>query len=235
MGVVWSILALIIGVVVAYLIYDEYVVGKGDAEESDLEKDIQADLVSLEVEAGIIDAADVAPLRTSTGEFVHEAAAEPVAAASVAAAPVAAAPVAAAPVITEASDDVEAVAVETTSEDVAVVQAAVAEETMVAETATDEEEGVAEEPIVEESIVEERAAAVEIDVPDEAEPAETPQPDDLTKIKGIGQVYAQRLNEAGIYTFAQLIDTDVETLEKVTSAIPAANAHDWARQAALLS
>lgn len=38
--------------------------------------------------------------------------------------------------------------------------------------------------------------------------------DDLKKIKGIGPVIAKRLNQAGIYTFAQLADLTLDELEE---------------------
>lgn len=39
-----------------------------------------------------------------------------------------------------------------------------------------------------------------------------PEPDDLTKISGIGPVYRRKLHEAGIYTFTQLADASSEQL-----------------------
>lgn len=39
-------------------------------------------------------------------------------------------------------------------------------------------------------------------------------PDDLTKIKGIGPVIAKRLNQAGIYTFEQLADLTLDEFEE---------------------
>jgi predicted flap endonuclease-1-like 5' DNA nuclease len=41
------------------------------------------------------------------------------------------------------------------------------------------------------------------------------QPDDLTKIEGIGPKVAQVLNESGILTFAQLAQTDVNRLQAI--------------------
>lgn len=38
--------------------------------------------------------------------------------------------------------------------------------------------------------------------------------DDLKKIKGIGPVIAKRLNQAGIYTFAQLADLTLDEFEE---------------------
>lgn len=45
--------------------------------------------------------------------------------------------------------------------------------------------------------------------------------DRLEKIKGIGSVFASRLNQAGIFTFEQIAEADPVWLEKVV------NAKDW--------
>ena len=49
-------------------------------------------------------------------------------------------------------------------------------------------------------------------------PAATDQlpPDDLAQIRGIGEVTAQKLQAAGIYSFAQLADMSYEELERIT-------------------
>jgi predicted flap endonuclease-1-like 5' DNA nuclease len=47
------------------------------------------------------------------------------------------------------------------------------------------------------------------------EVAASVQPDDLTKIEGIGPKVAQVLNESGILTFAQLAQTDVNKLRAI--------------------
>lgn len=56
-------------------------------------------------------------------------------------------------------------------------------------------------------------------------------PDDLAKIKGIGEVYKQRLYAAGIYTWHQIAQTDEETLRAATQAYPSSNVDEWAEQA----
>ena len=63
------------------------------------------------------------------------------------------------------------------------------------------------------------------------------QPDRLEKIKGIGKVFATRLNEAGIYTFAQLAALTPEQLEQTLEAesFQAANFEDWITQAKVLA
>jgi predicted flap endonuclease-1-like 5' DNA nuclease len=56
-------------------------------------------------------------------------------------------------------------------------------------------------------------------------------PDDLSKIKGIGDVYKQRLYRAGIYTWKQIAESDVEALRRATSAYPSSNVDEWLVQA----
>jgi predicted flap endonuclease-1-like 5' DNA nuclease len=60
------------------------------------------------------------------------------------------------------------------------------------------------------------------------------RPDNFARIKGIGVSYRQRLYEAGIYTWQQLVDTDVETLRKITRAKPNADIENWQTQAQAL-
>jgi len=56
-------------------------------------------------------------------------------------------------------------------------------------------------------------------------------PDDLSKIKGIGDVYKQRLYRAGIYTWKQIAEADSDTLRRATSAYPSSNVEEWHGQA----
>jgi predicted flap endonuclease-1-like 5' DNA nuclease len=56
-------------------------------------------------------------------------------------------------------------------------------------------------------------------------------PDDLSKIKGIGDVYKQRLYRAGIYTWRQIAEADTETLRRATNAYPSSNVEEWLVQA----
>jgi len=55
------------------------------------------------------------------------------------------------------------------------------------------------------------------------------QADDLTTIRGIGLVMQQRLNEAGVYTFAQLAGSAPDELRRVKGA--ATLAEEWVAQA----
>lgn len=66
--------------------------------------------------------------------------------------------------------------------------------------------------------------------------AEEPQADDLTKIFGVGPVFAKALEGAGITTFAQLAEADLETLRGAIASgsdasDAAANEETWAEQA----
>jgi predicted flap endonuclease-1-like 5' DNA nuclease len=72
--------------------------------------------------------------------------------------------------------------------------------------------------------------------------AESPAPatkrNDLTEIKGIGPKIEEILNDAGIYTFAQLAASDVDTVEQILRdagvRIPARTT-SWLQQAALFT
>jgi predicted flap endonuclease-1-like 5' DNA nuclease len=62
-----------------------------------------------------------------------------------------------------------------------------------------------------------------------------PSPDDLKRIEGIGPKIESVLNAAGILTFAQLVATDVEELERVVKegGVRLAFPESWSEQAAL--
>lgn len=60
-------------------------------------------------------------------------------------------------------------------------------------------------------------------------------PDNLSRIKGIGDVYRYRLYHAGIYTWHQVATADEETLRRATSAYPSSNVHEWPPQAQQLA
>lgn len=93
----------------------------------------------------------------------------------------------------------------------------------------------AEAPVVAATTVE-AEPAVETAVTEET-PTATASGDDLTKIEGIGPKIAELLNNAGITTFAQLVDAQDETVQQVlVDAGPRFNVHDattWNEQAAL--
>ena len=55
--------------------------------------------------------------------------------------------------------------------------------------------------------------------------------DDLTEIKGIGPVFAERLRQAGITTFADVAKASPDQLREVTHATSVANPDEWIEQA----
>lgn len=55
--------------------------------------------------------------------------------------------------------------------------------------------------------------------------------DDLTEIKGIGPVFARRLTDVGITTFADLAQASPDHLREVTQATAVANPEEWIAQA----
>jgi predicted flap endonuclease-1-like 5' DNA nuclease len=59
----------------------------------------------------------------------------------------------------------------------------------------------------------------------------TDHPDDLALIKGVGEAYKRRLYTAGIYTWRQVAESDVETLRRITRVKPNANIGGWRQQA----
>lgn len=74
----------------------------------------------------------------------------------------------------------------------------------------------------------------------EAPAAETPEADDLTKVWGIGPVFATALGDAGITTFAQLAEADLGTLraaiaEGSSTSDETVNEETWAEQAGFLA
>jgi large subunit ribosomal protein L21 len=55
--------------------------------------------------------------------------------------------------------------------------------------------------------------------------------DDLTELKGIGPVFAQRLREAGITTFTDVAKATPDALREATQATGAADPEEWIAQA----
>jgi predicted flap endonuclease-1-like 5' DNA nuclease len=68
-----------------------------------------------------------------------------------------------------------------------------------------------------------------------AEEAEPPPPDDLKRIEGIGPKISDLFREAGITTFAQLADTEVDRLRQIVldAGIRIADPTTWPDQARL--
>jgi subtilisin-like proprotein convertase family protein len=128
---------------------------------------------------------------------------------------------------TEATtEDISVEAIAETTENPIVVE-------MVAEDVVASTESIAVEPTTEtdeatqetDETIEETDEAIE----------ETITPDDLKKIEGIGPKIEELLNNAGIFTFAQLADTETDDIQDILDAAGAAfNRHDpqtWAEQA----
>ncbi len=99
--------------------------------------------------------------------------------------------------------------------------------TVVKEIATTKQEVVQEVPEKELPILNTEASVASTFVPVE-------ERDDLTKIKGIGGVTAQQLNELGFYTYEQmtvLSETDLEKIEGVIRFPGQVTRQDWKGQA----
>jgi predicted flap endonuclease-1-like 5' DNA nuclease len=110
------------------------------------------------------------------------------------------------------------------------------------ELKTDLSSPVVEEEEVQVPVAEAEDAEEAPAEPTDAEeaPAETkaPEPDDLTRIEGIGPKISGVLQEAGITTFAQLADADPEGLSEILEAADPrlrrlADPTTWPEQAAL--
>lgn len=130
----------------------------------------------------------------------------------------------------EAIEEVEAEAEAAVEEIEAAAEEAKAE--VEAPEAVEEIEAAAEEAIEEVEVAAEEAVE---EIEAAAEEAVEEVKDDLTKLWGIGPVFAGLLNDHGIATFAQLAGTDLEALRTIIneSGVTAAQANEetWAEQA----
>lgn len=63
---------------------------------------------------------------------------------------------------------------------------------------------------------------------------ESPAADDLTEVKGIGPVYAERLAEAGVTSFEGLASADAAAISEA-AGVSTSTATSWMEQAATLS
>jgi large subunit ribosomal protein L21 len=61
-------------------------------------------------------------------------------------------------------------------------------------------------------------------------PVPNPNPDDLTEVVGIGPVFARKLMEAGITTFAELAGAGPSRVAEA-AGVPESRVHDWIEQA----
>lgn len=64
-----------------------------------------------------------------------------------------------------------------------------------------------------------------------APPPATTKTDDLTKINGIGPVFAKRLNAVGVHTFAEVAKLSPERLREIVDSRIRVDAEDWIAQA----
>lgn len=67
------------------------------------------------------------------------------------------------------------------------------------------------------------------------EVAKALQPDDLTKIEGIGPKIQEALNEAGIKSYRKLSVTSAEQLKEILKSFPMAKPSTWSQQADMAS
>lgn len=68
-----------------------------------------------------------------------------------------------------------------------------------------------------------------------AMPRSNDSPDNLSRVKGIGDVYKYRLYHAGIYTWWEVARSDPQTLRAATQAYPSSNVEEWPEQARILA
>jgi len=119
--------------------------------------------------------------------------------------------------------------------------------------AAEEDAPVVEEPAIEKTApteeagqpAEEESTEVETDEPEESVEAETEEatsesdapvePDDLTKVEGIGPKISSVLQKQGISTYSQLANTNVEKLKQIMTDAKIRIAHPdtWPEQATL--
>jgi predicted flap endonuclease-1-like 5' DNA nuclease len=90
---------------------------------------------------------------------------------------------------------------------------------------------VAPEPLV---VSGRRRARQTSTLPSSAEHQSPPISDPLEEIGGIGPVYANRLNEAGVFTFQQLASTPADELARITG-VTRWDPADWIAEATELA
>jgi subtilisin-like proprotein convertase family protein len=136
------------------------------------------------------------------------------------------------PVVAE-TVEMEEVAVETIETPVV----AETDETVEAVVETIETPVVAETIETVEAVIETTETPIAIADETDETMDETITPDDLKKIEGIGPKIEELLNNAGVFTFAQLAEMETEDIQDILDAAgPAYNRHDpetWAEQAEL--
>ena len=89
--------------------------------------------------------------------------------------------------------------------------------------------------VVNQNIVEDVEDVVVTEEPNLSD-TDTDEPDDLTRIEGIGPTYSKALTSAGISTFANVAESSIDELrnaiESAGSRVPA-SVETWAEQATL--
>ena len=83
------------------------------------------------------------------------------------------------------------------------------------------------EPLIIDRVIKERLKIAQETRPDA-------EPDALEEIRGIGPVFAKRLNEAGILTFTQLAESEPIELREIVGSTPWDTA-EWIEEARLRS
>lgn len=88
------------------------------------------------------------------------------------------------------------------------------------------------EPMIVSPTESQDSTAGKLDAESETIPMVEQKVDRLVQIKGIGPVFASRLNDAGVYTFSDLANTSPDKLREIVSSD--VNAEDWINQAKVL-
>jgi predicted flap endonuclease-1-like 5' DNA nuclease len=225
----WWIVSFIVAIVVVWLIWEEFISDKDEGEaEAKADNDSGESATAIEALAPRPEAAEEASVQVQ-----ERTAAVALEGATTAEGATAAVAVAAA---TSEASETESEPDEQAADDGEAAATATAEATATAGEATAAAVAVVEEAEAESTEAEgavaadatRTAAAVDIGEP-------SSYPDNLTLVKGIGKVYQRRLYDSGIYTWHQVTASDVDDLREISSAIDAANVHDWPRQASLLA
>jgi predicted flap endonuclease-1-like 5' DNA nuclease len=79
-----------------------------------------------------------------------------------------------------------------------------------------------------------RSRAVRVPPAPAVERSSSPISDALEEIRGIGPVFANRLNEAGIFTYSQLASSSPDELARITE-VKRWDPEDWIAEAAALA
>jgi len=223
----WWIVSFIVAIVVIWLLWEEFISDKDEDEgEAETTKGSGESATAIEALAPRPEAADEAPVQVQERTAAVALEGATTAEGAAAAVAVAAATSEASETESEPESEPEEQAADD-GEDATEATASAGEVTAAAAAVAEEAEAESAEGAVAADAT--RAAAV-VDIA-----APSSYPDNLTLVKGIGKVYQRRLYESGIYTWHQVTASDADDLREISSAIDAANVHDWPRQASLLA